>query len=406
MVEKAGGSGASVPSGDVQALKNGVPSQPTLSDIDLSKLKVTLAKELKDIPKPDDLVFGETMSDHMLVLEYTPEAGWSAPEIKPYGPLSLDPSASCFHYCTNIFEGMKAYLGPDGTPRLFRPELNMARLLNSSERVALPRFSPTALLELIKKLIAIDARWIPREPGCSLYIRPTMIGTLPSLAVMASTRATIFVILSPAGKMFKVPAGISLLAINDHVRAWPGGTGAHKLGLNYTPGFKPQRAALEKGYQQILWVLGDNITEAGGMNVAIVLKRPDGDMDIVTPPLDGTILPGITRASVLELLAAHGNETSLPYLSNKTRLHTHERVVTMSELERTWQDGTLLEAFSFGTAVVVTPIARIGWKGKDIELPPYAGNHLGPVARALLERLVDIQEGRVEWKGWSVPCET
>jgi branched-chain amino acid aminotransferase len=187
-------------------------------------------------------------------------------------------------------------------------------------------------------------------------------------------------------------------------------------GLNYTPGFLPQRLALEKGYQQILWLLGENVTEAGAMNFLIVLKRSDGgtrpfhpndvpdadfllDLDVVTPPLDGTILPGVTRASALDLLTA---DDAFPGLAH---MHAHERPITMPDLVRARADGSLLEAFCVGTAAVVTAVARIGWKGADIDLPPYGGNHIGPVAQALWTRLVDIQEGRVEWKGWSVPCE-
>jgi len=345
------------------------------------------------------------MTDHMLFVEYTPEKGWSSPEIKPYGPLSVDPSASCFQYCTNVFEGMKAYLGPDGNPRLFRPDLNMARMQSSLERVALPPFSPDALLVLIKKLVQVDRRWIPNAPGCSLYIRPTIIGTRPGFGVVASsTHAMLYVLLSPTGRFFKVPKGISLLSVNEHVRAWPGGTGGHKLGLNYAPGFAPQRTAFEKGYQQILWLLDEIVMEAGAMNIFAVFKRPDGALDVVTPSLDGTILPGVTRASTLELLAAHGTETSLPHLSNKLRLHAVERTIRMPELVAAQAAGTLLEVFCVGTAAVVTAVARIGWQGKDIDLPEYSGNYTGPVAHALHERIVDIQEGKVEWKGWSVLC--
>ncbi|KAI0055926.1 branched-chain amino acid aminotransferase II [Artomyces pyxidatus] len=401
--EPLNANGMPLPTADLQVLKNGLP--PTISDIDPSRLTVTHSSSSKDIPLSDDLVFGQVMTDHMLYMTYEPTHGWSAPEIKPYGPLSLDPASSCFQYCPNVFEGMKAYLGPDGTPRLFRPQLNMARMMRSADRVALPHFDTDALLVLIKKLITIDARWIPKARGCSLYIRPTIIGTRAALGVAASTHATLYVIMSPTGPYFKVPSGISLYAVSEHVRAWPGGTGGYKLGLNYAPGFQPQRTAMQKGYQQVLWLLGETITEAGAMNFFVVLKRDDGDLDIVTPPLDGTILPGVTRASVLSLLAAHPVATSLPNLSNGVRLHTHERAITMSELVGWHAGGRLLEVFCVGTAVVVTAVSRIGWEEREIALPEYGGKGIGPVARALWERLVDIQEGRVEWQGWSVPCE-
>ncbi|KAI0042133.1 branched-chain amino acid aminotransferase II [Auriscalpium vulgare] len=399
--------GLPMPADDLQVIKNGLIPPTPHSDIDPSRLTITLVPEdkLKEIPHADDLIFGQLFTDHMLYLEYDPASGWSAPEIRPYGPLTLDPASSCFQYCTNVFEGMKAYLGPDGVPRLFRPKLNMARMAKSAARVALPPFDTDAFLVLLQKLIAIDARWIPRARGHSLYLRPTLIGTRPGLGVTASTHASLYVIMSPAGPFFRTPAGISLYAVSDHVRSWPGGTGGHKLGLNYAPGFHPQRLAAEKGYQQVLWLLGDTITEAGAMNFFIALKREDGHLDIVTPPLDGTILPGVTRASVLSLLNAHPSATSLPHLSNSLRLYTHERPITMPELVAWSASGQLVEAFCVGTAVVVNAISRIGWEERDIVLPSYGGDHIGPVVRALWERLVDIQEGRVEWEGWSVTCE-
>ncbi|KAI0319907.1 branched-chain amino acid aminotransferase II [Amylostereum chailletii] len=396
--------GLPMPAKDVQIVKDG--GVPTVADIDPARLTVKLSTSLKEIPPTDDLVFGDMMTDHMLLMTFSPSTGWSAPEIKPYGPLSIEPSASCFQYCPNVFEGMKAYLGPDGQPRLFRPHMNMARMKRSAARVALPAFDTDALLVLIKKLIAVDARWIPRAKGCSLYVRPTIIGTRPGFGVTAScANAILYVLLSPTGPFFKVPAGISLLAVGEHVRAWPGGTGGYKLALNYAPGFEPQRAALEKGYQQILWLLGEKVLEAGAMNVFVVYKRDDGDVDVVTPSLDGTILPGITRDSALTLLAAHPEATSLPHLSNRMRLHTHERDITMPELFAASESGRLLEVFSVGTAAVVTAVSRIGWKDREIKLPAYGGSEIGPVAKALWERLVDIQEGRVEWQGWSVRCE-
>ncbi|KAI0247839.1 branched-chain amino acid aminotransferase II [Lactifluus subvellereus] len=434
-IEKSGplnANGIPLPATEVQVLKNGL--SPTLPDIDPSRLTITRVVTLKRLPEPDTLV-------HMLYMDFAPERGWSAPQIKPYGPLSLDPASSCFQYCPNVFEGMKAYLGPDGTPRLFRPHLNMERMVRSAERVALPPFDGDALLVLIKRLVALEARWIPRARGCSLYIRPTIIGTRPSLGVSASRHAALYVILSPMGPYIrdttaggKGPRGISLLAMSDQVRAWPGGTGGFKLGLNYAPGFAAQRTAAALGYQQLLWLLGETIAEAGAMNVFAVFERPDGDLDVVTPPLDGTILPGVTRDSVLALLSHHPHTTTaaLPQLPAHTRIHTAERPLTMSELFAASTASTLREFFCVGTAAVVIPAARIGWRRQpptaagdshshsdsdrdqddeevvveeveDISLPVVGGG--GSLAQALWERLVDIQEGRVEWEGWGVPCK-
>jgi branched-chain amino acid aminotransferase len=353
----------------------------------------------------------------MLYMDFTPERGWSPPQIKPYGPLSLDPACSCFQYCPSVFEGMKAYLGPDGIPRLFRPQLNMERMARSAERVALPPFDADALLILIKRLVAIEARWIPRARGCSLYIRPTLIGTRPSLGVSASTHAALYVILSPTGPYIRDPngKGLSLLAMSDQIRAWPGGTGGFKLGLNYAAGFPAQRVAAALGYQQMLWVLGETVAEAGAMNVFAVFERPDGELEVVTPPLDGTILPGVTRASVLALLSHRPHTAALPRLPPNVRVRTAERELTLSELFAASAAGTLREVFCVGTAAVVIPAARIGWRRPrpgasadteaevvDFALPPAGGPE--SLAQALWERLVDIQEGRVEWEGWGVPC--
>ncbi|KAG6871247.1 hypothetical protein C0995_006839 [Termitomyces sp. Mi166 len=284
----------------------------------------------------------------------------------------------------------------------------MERLVRSAERVALPPFDPDALLVLIKRLVMIDARWIPSKPGHSLYIRPTFIGTRPALGVAASDSALLYVLLTPAGPYFSGKAkGVPLLAVSKTVRSWPGGTGAHKLGLNYAPGFLPQRLAAEQGYEQILWLLGEDqrITEAGSMNFFTVVRRKDGDLDIITPPLDGTILPGITRRSCLELLDGHtAKKTVLPGIPASRKLYTHERTLTMPEVAAYSDAGALLEAFGVGTAVTVAPIGRIGYEGRDLVLPS-ENIGLGDVGRALLERLLDIQTGRAEFEDWSETCE-
>ncbi|CAG8711416.1 5232_t:CDS:2, partial [Acaulospora colombiana] len=227
------------------AKENGLPEPAPL---DASKLQIQRAKDLKPVPEPSTLVFGAAKTDHMLIVEYDPASGWGTPLIKPYEALQLDPASHCLHYSTNLFEGMK---------------LNMTRMTRSAERLALPSFDPGALLALIKQLVLVEKRWIPTEPGYSLYIRPTLIGTRPAMGVVASSHATLFTIVSPTGPFFKEddPARpvkpVSLYASYDHVRAWPGGTGAFKLGGNYAPCFMPQVLAAKEGYQQILWLLED-----------------------------------------------------------------------------------------------------------------------------------------------------
>ncbi|KAG1836410.1 aminotransferase [Suillus subalutaceus] len=372
----------------------------SLAALDASKLNITLATTLKPLQPIETLRFGQSFSDHMIVATYDPEIGWSAPEVKPHGPITLDPACSCFQYGGNVFEGMKAYLGPDGKARLFRPDMNMRRMEKSCARLALPPIDGDVVLELVKCLVNLERRWIPKESGYSLYMRPTVIATRPGLGVIASDHAMLYILASPTGPYYEVLKPVSLLAVSENVRAWPGGTGGHKVAGNYSPGFLPQRAAAEKGYEQILWLFGDDrrITEAGAMNFFVVVKRDDGDgVDLITAPLDGTILPGVTRASCLALASdpEFQKESSL-------RLHPQEVVYTMSDLAKWSSEGKLLEALVIGTAVIVGPCNRIGYEGKDIVIP--TGAEMGPVGTALRKKILDIQEGRTEWKGWSVVC--
>ncbi|EIW62839.1 D-aminoacid aminotransferase-like PLP-dependent enzyme [Trametes versicolor FP-101664 SS1] len=197
---------------------------------------------------------------------------------------------------------------------------------------------------------------------------------------------------------------LSLLALRDNIRAWPGGTGEYKIAGNYGPVLGPHQDAQEKGYDQTLWLLGEKITEAGVMNIFVVLRRDDGGVGLFTPPLDGTILAGVTRESVLDLAGAHSSRTTLPDLPHTMRLHPAEREFTISELQQWLVEGRLLEIFAVGTAVIVVPITRIGYEGEEMILPSFEGG-LGPVGRALHTRITDIQDGRVEWDGWSVVCD-
>ncbi|THU90827.1 D-aminoacid aminotransferase-like PLP-dependent enzyme [Dendrothele bispora CBS 962.96] len=369
-----------------------------LQEIDPSKLKITRTSTPSTLPSTTSLPFGIHHSDHMLILSYDPQAGgWSAPEIKPYANISLDPMSSCFQYATSCFEGMKAYLSPTSQPLLFRPKMNMARLASSVSRLSLPPFDTSALLELIKKLVKTEEKWIPRDEqgkaltGYSLYVRPTMLGTKSSLGVGASDKAILYVICSPSGPFFppvlpsegKVPGYIKpvkLLAVSEHVRAWPGGTGAHKLALNYSPGFLTQKEAERKGYDQILWLRREGreevVMEVGAMNFFVALKRDDGDIDIITPPLDGTILPGVTRASILQLIqsdqtlfsSSFSSSTISSTISTSTtttnpapKLYAHETPLTMSQLDTYHSQHKILEIFGVGTAAIVAPVGAVSY---------------------------------------------
>ncbi|KAJ2767341.1 branched-chain-amino-acid transaminase bat2 [Coemansia nantahalensis] len=359
----------------------------------------TLQKSLTTSPKPlkpkEDLVFGHTFSDHMLAVEWTTRDGWGRPQIKPYGPLQLDPSCSVFHYAFECFEGLKAYRDAAGKIRLFRPEMNMARMNDSASRLYLPQFDGAEAIECIKELLRVDQRWVPDGRGYSLYLRPTLIATENTLGVHRAHSALLYVIASPCGPYF--PTGfkaISLYCDETNVRAWPGGVGNRKVGANYAPSIKPQAEAERKGYQQILWTIGEDheLMEVGTMNLFVYWRNEAGERELVTPPLDGTILPGVTRDSILEL-ARSWDEVKVS-----------ERKVSMKQVAKASDEGRLLEIFGAGTACVVTPVRRVFYQGRDYDVPLDPANpesQAGPLAARVYETLQAIQYGDKPSK-WSV----
>ena len=329
----------------------------------------------------------------MLSIEWTANGGWHAPRITPYQNFSLDPATCVFHYAFAAFDGLKAYKDSSNTTRLFRPDMNMQRLNKSSTRIALPTFNGDALIELIDQLLKIDERWIPKKRGYSLYIRPTMIGTQKTLGVGPPGSALLYVITSPVGPYY--PTGfkaINLEATDYAVRAWPGGVGDKKLAANYAPCIVPQRAAASRGFQQNLWLFGEEeyITEVGTMNLFAVIKTKDGQHELVTAPLDGTILEGVTRDSILSLarerLEPQGWKIS-------------ERKFTMKELADAADEGRLLEVFGAGTAAVVSPVRNIGWKGRLVNCGLHDHEEVGPVTLQMKNWIEDIQYG-VEESIW------
>ncbi|KAL7911916.1 aminotransferase [Trichoderma velutinum] len=364
--------------------------------LDASRLSVEETKAPKALSKPEDLVFGKEFTDHMLAIEWTKDDGWLEPRITPYQNLSLDPATCVFHYAFECFEGMKAYKDKNGDIRLFRPDKNMARLNKSAARIALPTFEPTALVELISKLAKLDSRFIPAQRGYSLYLRPTLIGTQSTLGVGAPGSALLYVIASPVGPYY--PTGfkaVSLEATNYAVRAWPGGVGDKKLGANYAPCIVPQQEAASRGFQQNLWLFGEEeyVTEVGTMNMFAAIKdKVTGQKELVTAPLDGTILEGVTRDSVLALarerLAPEGWKIS-------------ERKYTMAELAEAANEGRLLEAFGAGTAAIVSPIRKISWKGELVDCGLKETEESGEIALKIKEWMEGIQYGDIEHE-WSV----
>lgn len=373
-------------------LVRGISTAP----LNASKLQITNVKTPTAPKANDKLVFGQTFTDHMLAIEWTKEKGWDTPVIKPYGPLSLDPSSCVFHYAFELFEGLKAYRTPDNKITMFRPDMNMARMNKSAARICLPTFDSEELIKLVGKLIEQDKHLVPTGKGYSLYIRPTMIGTTNGLGVHTPDRALLFVITSPVGPYYKTGFKAVRLEATDYAtRAWPGGVGDKKLGANYAPCILPQLEAAKRGYQQNLWLFGPekNITEVGTMNVFFAFKNSvTGKKELVTAPLDGTILEGVTRDSVLTL----AREKLDP-----AEWEVNERYFTITEVAERAEKGELLEAFGSGTAAVVSPIKEIGWKGKDIQVPLLPGEQSGPLTKDVASWIADIQYGRVQHGNWS-----
>ncbi|XP_053308192.1 branched-chain-amino-acid aminotransferase, cytosolic-like [Spea bombifrons] len=349
-----------------------------------SDLQIELNKHPKQKPDVKNLIFGKTFTDHMLTVEWTNEKGWGKPHIKPFQNLSLHPASSALHYSVELFEGMKAFRGDDNRVRLFRPNLNLERMHRTALRAALPSFDKDELLECLRKLIEIDQDWVPHSNTASLYIRPTFIGTEPSLGVTKSNHAMLFIIIGPVGPYF--PTGgfnpVSLLADPKYVRAWVGGVGNYKLGGNYGPTINVQHEAAQQGCQQVLWLYGDNrqVTEAGTMNFFMYWVNEQGEEELLTPPLNGLILPGVTRQSLLDLARQWGE------------FKVSERTVTMGDLIKGLQEDRVKEIFGSGTACVVSPVSRILYEGQNYDIPTMEN---GPeMSKRFLKSLNDIQYGR------------
>ena len=298
--------------------------------------------------KPADeskLGFGTIFTDHMLVINYDKGQGWHSARIIPYGPISMEPSAMCLHYGQTIFEGLKAYRGDDGSVYLFRPQENFKRLGASCERLCIPKLDEGLLLESLRQLVEIDRDWIPKAKDSSLYIRPFIIATEPKLGVKPADNYLYLVLLSPSGPYY--PTGLDPVKIyveKKYVRAVRGGIGMAKTGGNYAASLKAQDEAHEQDYSQVLWLDGVErkyIEEVGAMNMFFVL----GD-EVVTPALSGSILSGITRKSVLELLRSWG-------------MNATERRLSIDEVVEAYKNGKLSEAFGTGTAAVISPVGEL-----------------------------------------------
>ena len=340
------------------------------------KFPVTRAAVLKDKPDPSTLVFGKTFTDHMFLMDYNAGQGWHDPRIVPYAPFQLDPSCMVFHYAPEVVEGMKAYRKPEGGIQLFRPIENARRINSSCERMCIPQIDETLFVDAVKQLVEVEADWVPDQKGTSLYIRPFVIATDASLGVHASHSYLFCIICCPVGSYY--PEGINPVKIyieDEDVRAVKGGTGYTKCGGNYAASIRAGERAEQQGYSQVLWLDGVHrkyIEEVGAMNV---LFKIDGK--IVTPALEGSVLPGITRKSCLELLRDWG-------------LPVEERRITAEELFEAAESGKLEEAWGSGTAAVVSPIGELAWGQRKAIIN---GGRIGDLTQKLYDTLTGIQWG-------------
>ncbi|UKZ81462.1 hypothetical protein TrVFT333_009234 [Trichoderma virens FT-333] len=376
-------------------------SNPSLRPLDASKLKFTKTTTPMAVPKPGDPVIAShaQCTDHMITAIWRADYGWEDPELKPYTNFSLPPTASVFHYATECLEGMKMYRGYDGMLRLFRPDANCKRMLASATRISLPAFDPEELEKLIMTFIATDGpKWLP-EKGSSLYLRPTMIGSSASLAFQTPKECTLFVIacfMPPPNS----PLEMRLMASQkDMVRAWPGGFGYAKVGANYGPSLFANGKARVRGYDQVLWLLGEEreVTESGASNFFIVWRTADGKSQLVTAPLDGKmILDGVTRRSILQLV----RERLASGQGRLEALEIVERKFTMDEVADAVDHGRVIEAFAAGTAYFVAPVSAINYQDRDLEITIAKDGY----AALIKSWLADIMYGN-EHHEWGVVVE-
>ncbi|TDE59467.1 branched-chain amino acid aminotransferase [Nonomuraea mesophila] len=343
-------------------------------DVQLSDHARTAAEREQVLANPG---FGQTFTDHMISIDYTDGQGWHDARLMPYGPLSLDPATSVFHYAQELFEGLKAYRQATGSIVTFRPHENAARFNRSAVRMAMPELPEETFVESLELLVQTDREWVPTTEGHSLYLRPFMIATQAGLGVNYPSKTYKYmVIASPAASYFT--GGLKPVSVwlsTEYTRAAPGGTGFAKCGGNYAAAFVAQRQAVENGCDQVVWLDAHEhryVEEMGGMNLFFVLGGK-----LVTPALTGTLLPGITRDSILQLAGDLG-------------LETEERLVSVDEWQAGCESGELTEVFACGTAAVVTPVGTV--KGADRSWT-VADGAPGPVTLRVRDELVGIQYG-------------
>ena len=358
-------------------------------------MEIKITRTTRPVAKPlaqeeaGTLGFGNYFSDHMFLMDYEEGKGWHNARIEPFHDLAIHPAATALHYGQEIFEGMKAYRGKNDEILFFRPRNNAQRWNDSARRMCMPTMDPDLYCQALNALVDLERDWVPHAPGTSLVLRPAMIATDPYLGVHPSKRYLLFILCSPSGAYFKNGmAPVSIYVEEELIRAAPGGTGFAKCGGNYAGSMLAGERAAEKGYDQVLWLDGKEhkyVEEVGSMNMMFVI-----DGTIVTAPLDGTILPGVTRDSILTLAKDAGWKTE-------------ERKISIDEVYQAAREGRLDEAFGTGTAAVVSPVGRLCYKGEEIVIH---NGKIGPKAAYLYDRLLNIQLGNYEDKfGWVTVCK-
>lgn len=348
------------------------------------EIKIERAKTLKEKPDQNNLGFGTYFTDHMFMMDYTEGIGWHDARIVPYAPIAMDPATMVLHYAQETFEGLKAYRNPKGEITLFRPEMNARRMINSNKRICMAELPEDMFVEAVEAIVKYEQDWIPTAKDTSLYIRPFMFASEASVGVHPAKSYTFVIILSPVGSYY--PEGVNPVKIwveDEYVRAVKGGTGFTKCGGNYAASIAAQVKAESHGYTQVLWLDGVHrkyVEEVGTMNVMFLINDT-----VVTAPLEGSVLPGVTRDSIIHILKDLGYKVE-------------ERELSIDELMEAGRNGELKEAFGTGTAAVISPVGQLYYKGEEIVINDFK---TGELTQKLYDTLTGIQWGRLEDKyGW------
>jgi branched-chain amino acid aminotransferase len=366
------------------AVKNPEPNPTKGTTMEIAEHLVPPAQRKRRPADDSALGFGKIFSDHMFLMEYSQERGWHDARVAPYGPIPLDPASMVLHYGQEIFEGLKAYRGHGGTVCLFRPRMNFERMNRSAARLCMPEISADDQLQAVSALLRADKDWIPASRGTSLYVRPAMIATEAGLGVRPSAEYLFFIITGPVGNYYARGFDpVRILVEQRYIRAAKGGLGEAKTGANYAASLLAATEAKEKGYDQVLWLDAgrlEQIEEVGTMNIFFVI----GD-ELVTPPLSGSILPGVTRDSVLRI-------------ARDWRWKVSERPVGMDEVSQAVRDGSLREVFGTGTAAVISPVGTLSYRGEEFTVN---GGRVGELSRKLFHEITGIQNGEIPDRyGW------